>query len=382
MEKYLFENYGWHHVALVVVALVMSVMAATGYAPVDALGGIALVGVTLQSNVLTLHDWAKRLDPDGKTTTIVELLAQTNPILTDALFMEGNLPTGHRTTVRTGLPTVAWRLLNGGVATSKSKTAQIDEQTGMLEAWSEVDKDLAELNGNTSAFRLSEGQAFIEAMNQEAAATLFYGNSGLAPEEFTGLSVRYGAISGAGNAQNIVDAGGVGADNTSIWLCSWGQNTMHGIFPKGSKAGLMHEDMGLVTVNDVVAGGANGMGQGTRMRAYQDHWQWKLGIALRDWRYQVRIPNIDVSNLVGESSAANLIKLMIKAIYRLPSTSLGKTVFYMNRTVAEMLDIQRFNAVAAAGLRYDEVDGKQQMSFRGIPIRLCDALHNAEARVV
>lgn len=343
---------------------------------------VALSGATLAPNVLTLHDWAKRLDPDGKTPDIVELLAQSNPILQDALFMEGNLPTGHRTTVRTGLPTVAWRLLNGGVATSKSKTAQIDEQCGMLEAWSEVDKDLAELNGNTSAFRMSEAQAFIEAMNQEAASTLFYGNSGVAAEEFTGLSPRFGAISGAGNAQNIIDALGTGSDNSSIWLCSWGANTLHGIFPKGSKAGLIHEDMGLVTVTDAAAGAAAGIGQNTRMRAYQDHWQWKLGIALRDWRYQVRIANIDISNLTTESSAANLIKSMIKAIYRLPSTGLGKPVFYMNRTVAEMLDIQRFNVVAAAGMRYEEVDGKPQMSFRGIPIRVCDALVNTEARVV
>lgn len=335
---------------------------------------------TLQSNILTLHDWAKRLDPDGKTPEIVELLAQVNPILTDALFMEGNLPTGHRTTVRTGLPAVAWRLLNGGVVTSKSKTATIDEQCGMLEAWSEVDKDLCELNGNTASFRLSEAQAFIEAMNQEAASTLFYGNSGTNPEEFTGLATRYSSLS-AGNGQNIVNANGSGSDNTSIWLCSWGANTLHGVFPKGSKAGLIHEDMGLVTVSGVAAGAEAGIGQGTRMRAYQDHWQWKLGIALRDWRYAVRIANIDTSNLVAETSAANLIKSMIKAIYRLPSTSLGKPVFYMNRTVAEMLDIQRFNAVAAAGLRYEEVDGKQEMSFRGIPIRLNDALVNTEATV-
>jgi hypothetical protein len=279
------------------------------------------------------------------------------------------------------LPAVAWRLLNGGVATSKSKTATIDEQCGMLEAWSEVDKDLCELNGNTASFRLSEANAFIEAMNQEAAQTLFYGNSGTAPEEFTGLAVRYSSL-GAANGQNIINGLGAQSDNTSVWLCSWGANTMHGIFPKGSKAGLIHEDMGLVTVTGVAAGAEAGIGQGTRMRAYQDHWQWKLGIALRDWRYAVRIANIDTSNLVAESSAANLIKLMIKAIYRLPSTQLGKPVFYMNRTVAEMLDIQRFNTLAASGMRSEDIDGKQILSFRGIPIRINDALTNAEATVV
>lgn len=337
---------------------------------------IALAGATLGTATLTLADWAKRLDPDGKVPTIVELLSQTNEILIDMRWMEGNLPTGHRTTVRTGLPAVAWRLLNQGITPGKSTTAQIDEQSGMLEAWSEVDKDLAELNGNVSSFRLSEGMAFIEAMNQEMAGTLFYGNSGLAPEEFTGLSVRYSAISGATNGSNVVSGGGVGADNTSIWLVGWGDQSCFGIFPKGSKAGLVHEDYGLQTVT-VTAGVG-----GSRMRAYQERWQWKAGIALKDWRYVVRIPNIDVSNLVAKSSAADLIELMIKAIYRIPSLSLCKPVFYMNRTVMQMLDIQRRDdVITGGGLTFENVDGRRQGSFRGIPLRLCDALLENETAV-
>jgi len=330
---------------------------------------------TLSSNVLTLADWAKRLDPNGKVPSIVELLSMTNPILDDMLFAEGNLPTGHRTTVRTGLPTAAWRLLNQGVQPSKSTTAQIDEACGMLEAWSEVDKDLAELNGNTGAFRLSEAQAFIEAMNQEMASTLFYGNSGTSPEEFTGLAPRYSSLSAA-NAQNIVVGGGSGSDNSSIWLTTWGQNTLFGIFPKGSKAGLIHDDMGLVTV-ETTAGIA-----GTRLRAYQDRWQWKNGIALKDWRYVVRIPNIDISALVTKTSAADLIELMIKAIHRLPNMNMGRPVFYMNRTVFQMLDIQRRDdVISGGGLVYKDVDGKATPTFRGIPIRVCDALLETEAVV-
>lgn len=330
---------------------------------------------TLGANVLTLADWAKRVDPDGKVPSIVELLSQTNEVLADMLWQEGNLPTGHRTTVRTGLPTVAWRLLNQGVQPSKSTTAQIDEQCGMLEAWCEVDKDLAMLNGNTAAFRLSEAQSFIEAMNQEMVSTLFYGNSGLSPEEFTGLSVRY-SDPAATNGQNVIDAGGSGSDNSSIWLIGWGAQTVHGIFPKGSKAGLIHEDLGEVTV-ETTAGIA-----GTRMRAYQDHWQWKCGIALKDWRYAVRIGSIDISNLVSKSSAADLIELMIKAIHRLPTLGMGKPVFYMNRSVFQMLDIQRRDdVITGGGLVYKDVDGIMVPTFRGIPIRKVDALVETEALV-
>lgn len=329
---------------------------------------------TLAASVLTLADWAKRIDPDGKTPMIVELLAQTNEILTDMLWKEGNLPTGERTTIRTGLPTVYWRSINQGTQPSKSTTAQIDESCGMLDAWSEVDKDLALLNGNVNSFRLSEAQAFIESMNQEAASTMFYGNASLDPEEFNGFAVRYSSLS-ANNAQNIVTGGGSGSDNMSVWLVCWGQQTCFGVFPKGSKAGLDHEDLGLVTV-ETTAGVA-----GSRMRAYQDHFTWKCGIVLKDWRYVVRIANIDKSNLVAESSAADLTKLMIKAVHRIPNMGMGKPTFYMNRTCFEYLDIQRLNNIRTGGLTYAEVDGKSIPTFRGIPIRICDSLTESEATI-
>lgn len=335
---------------------------------------------TLGTNIATLADWAKRLDPDGKVPRIVEMLSQTNELLDDMLWLEGNLPTGHRISMRTGLPTATWRLLNQGVQPSKSTTAQVDEQTGMLEAWSEVDKDLAMLNGNTSAFRLSEASAFVEAMNQTMATTLFYGNSSVNPEQFTGLATRYSTITlaNAALAKNVIDAGGSGSDNMSIWLIVWGEQTVCGIFPKGSKAGLLHEDLGEETAETVA-----GIG-GSRMRVYRDRWQWKAGIALKDWRYVVRICNIDVSDLVANAGAqALLTNLMIKAIHRIHNLRLGKAVFYMNRTAAEMLDIQRRKDVGTGGqLSYEVVDGKMVYSFRQIPIRIVDALLQTEARVV
>lgn len=330
---------------------------------------------TLGANVATLADIAKRLDPDGKIPTIVEMLSQTNEMLDDMLWKEGNLPTGERTTIRTGLPTVAWRLINQGVQPSKSTTAQVDEQCGMLEAWCEVDVELAKLNGNAASFRLSEGQAFIEAMNQEMQSTLIYGNSGLAAEEFNGLAVRYSSLSAA-NAQNIVSGSGSSSDNSSIWLISWGAQTIHGIYPKGSMAGLSHADHGEQTIET-----SAGIG-GTRMRAFQDQWTWKCGVALRDWRHVVRIPNIDISNLVAKSSAADLIELMIKAVHRLPNMKMGKPVFYMNRTVFQMLDIQRRDdVISGGGLVYKDVDGVSVPTFRGIPIKIVDALLETEAQV-
>lgn len=331
---------------------------------------------TINGTVLTLLDHAKRRDPNGKIAGIVELLSQNNTILQDMLWKECNDGTTELTSVRTGLPTVAWRLINSGVAPSKSTTAQIREATGMLEGYNEVDCALAELNGNVAEFRLSESLAFMEAMNQEAAQTLFYGNSGTAPEEFTGLSVRYSSTT-AGNGSNVLKAGGAGSDNTSVWLTGYGPNTFHGIYPMGSTSGLSHRDLGEVTIESVA-----GIGAGTRMQAYREHFKWQMGIALRDWRYCVRIPNIDISNLVAKSSAADLIELMISAIHCIPIEANANLVFYMNRTVFKMLDIQRRDDVITGGqLTYENVDGKMVPMFRGIPVRKCDALIESEALV-
>lgn len=337
----------------------------------------------LSQNALTLADWAKRVDPTGKVPVVAELLSQTNEILLDAIFMEGNLPTGHRSVIRTGLPVVYWRSINAGIPTSKSTTAQADDSCGMLEAYSEVDKDLALLNGNTADFRMSEDSAFIEAMNQTQAQTLFYGNPAADPKQYLGLATRFGAISGAANAQNILDAGGVGSNNASIYLVVWGDQTVFCPFPKGSTAGLVHSDHGEQTVFD----SANG-----RYQALRTHYQWKNGLVVKDWRYVVRIANINVADLVAQTgtqaatASTNIMKLLARALYRVPSISRGKPAFYMNRTVHSGLAMaaldksQQVLAVQQALTQFGAPDS--WLTFIGVPLRKVDQLLNTEARVV
>ena len=332
---------------------------------------------TLATGALTLADWAKRLDPDGKVPVVAELLSQSNEILEDAVFQEGNLPTGHRVIIRTGLPTAYWRSINQGIPTSKSTTAQVDESIGMLEAYAKIDKDLALLNGNTNAFRMSEDSAFLEAMNQAQAQTLLYGNPATDPRQYLGLAPRYGAISGAGNAQNVLDAGGTSTNNTSIYLVVWGDNTTFCTFPKGSKAGLAHDDQGELVVYDA---------NSNPYQAFQTHYQWKNGLVVKDWRYVVRICNINTANLVAESAAADLIKLMSRALDRIPNLGMGRPAFYMNRTVYSMLRIQALNKSQNV---LDINSGLNQFgtptswnTFEGVPLRRVDQILNTEARVV
>ena len=327
----------------------------------------------LAANNPTLLDVAKRLDPDGKIAAIVEILNATDPVLDDLTFVEGNLPTGHRTTIRTGLPTPTWRKLYGGVQPTKSTTVQVTDSCGMLEAYAEVDKALADLNGNTAAFRLSEDAAHIEAMGQEMASTLFYGNEGTEPEAFTGLAPRYNSKS-AQNADNIIDAGGTGSDNTSIWLCVWGPQTGFGIYPKGSTAGLQMTDKGQVTVENVD-------GNGGRMEAYRTHYRWDAGLTIRDWRYFVRIANIDVSDLDTVSNTKNIINWMIQASERIPELGKGRAAFYMNRRLREKLRLGILEKISS-NLSWETISGERVMTFDDIPVRRCDALANTESRVV
>lgn len=324
----------------------------------------------------TLLDVATRSDPDGKISQIVEILNQTNEILEDAVWVEGNLPTGHKTTVRTGIPTPTWRKLNYGVLPTKSHTAQITDTVGNLEAYAEVDKDLADLNGNTDAWRLSEDKAHIEGMNVELAQTLFYGNDLLEEAEFTGFSARFNSASAA-SADNIVRQQGLeGNDNSSIWLVVWAPETVHMIYPKGLPTGLQVTDKGQVTLESAVAGPVGG-----RMEAYRTHYKWGAGLTVRDWRYVVRIQYNQEDLTKDASTGPDLIDLMTEAVERLPSIGMGRPAFYMNRRTRTFLRKQIKNQ-AINTLTMDQVAGKRVLAFDDIPVRRVDTLLSTEAAIV
>ncbi len=332
---------------------------------------------TLGATVLTKLDWDKRVDPDGKIPMLAELLAQQNPILNHIVWKASNQPTSHLSIVRTSRPGSTWRRLNEGVAPTKSTTRQITDGIGMLEAWSEVDADLAELNGNSNEFRLSEATAHLEGMNQEFAATYFYGNAAVAQEEFTGIAARFNDPAGD-TGENIIDVGGASTGCTSIFLIGHGAETVFGVYPKGSQGGLKHENIGLTTIT-----GTAGMG-GTRLRGYQDHFQWKCGLVVKDWRYVVRAASIKISTLIADPSGGtiNLINTMVKMLHKVPNldNSGVKFKFYVTRTVAAMLDVQALNK-ANLYLTVGEEEGKRKLMLRGIEICGTDAVSDNETAI-
>jgi hypothetical protein len=328
----------------------------------------------LENQFPTLLDVTNALDPDGSVAAVAEILNMTNEILDDMVWIEGNLPTGHVSTARGGIPRATWRKLYGGVKGDKSSRVRVTDTCGMLERYAKIDKALADLNGNGAAYRASEDRAYIEGISQQMAETVFRGDTSIHPERFMGLNPRFNSLS-AENRDNIVDGGGVGTDNASIWLIGWSNDTVHGIYPKGSKAGLQVRDLGEDT-----AEADDGSGE---FQIYRTHYKWDCGLTVRDWRYIVRIPNIDRSLLHPKATTgANLPDLMFEATERVPSLQGVKLCFYMDRTVRTRLRQQVAAGVSQSTLTYDMVGGKRIMAFDEIPIKRTDALMIDEARVV
>lgn len=332
----------------------------------------------------SLMDVMNRLDPDGGLADIAEILTQTNEANDDITWAAGNLVTGDRHTVRTGKPAVGFRRMNEGVAKSKGATGQVDEKAAMLEGRNSIDRKLAILSGDIAQYRLDEGRGFIEAMSDEFWQTAFYGNELFADKEFTGLAPRFNTLS---NSQ-VINGGGLGTDNRSIWLIVWAPDKVTGIYPKNSKGGLMHMD---TTSNTRIGPDGHPIGDltadavGNEYLAYSDLWTWDVGLKIKDPRYIVRAANIDVSDLTKDrTTGADLQDLMVQMMGRIQGLN-GNAAFYASRDIHNMLDRQAsqdgraFNGYSRANFGRPGIDS---LAFRGVPVRRMDALNVNEARVV
>lgn len=302
---------------------------------------------------------------------IIELMNQSNDILNDIRFMESNQSDGHLTRIRTGLPEVYWRRLYEGTPYSKSKWAQVKEMCSMMEARMLLDEAEAKLYGdNAGLFIRSETVVFMEAMRQKAAKTLFYGDSKKNPDEFDGFSLRYPSKT----SPNVVNAGGTGAGTkcTSAYLVCWGERTAHGLYPKGSKGGLEHEDLGRQTVSD---------DQGRPFEALVNRYQWRLGLTVRDWRAVVRVANIPTANLSkrkGESGFIDLQALFITAKNKMPESMRQQAIWYANDELMSAIELQSTDA-GNIHLVYGEAfksDGTPLLFGR--PVRQCDVISSEE----
>lgn len=330
-----------------------------------------------------LIDYYKSLDANGTTADVIEMLMQFNPVLEDAIAVECNNGTKHKTVIRTGLPEVSFGKLYGGMKQSKSSKQSVEDTTGFIEGLSTVDERLLELAGkNKGAIRLQEAESFLQSISNTIAQKIFYGSTVGSPEEFMGLAPRFNDPS-AQNGKQIIDGGGLGADNASIWMVTWGENQVHTLYPKGTKAGINRQDMGRQRVYDE---------NNDPYYAYEEKFTQHMGISVKDWRYVTRVANIDVSEALAGN--VDLFGLLRKAYYQnegrrhmkghSKGMKMGRMAIYCNSDILEALDMLGTNAGANDNfirLKPAEIEGKECQTYRSIPVRETDALLSTEELV-
>lgn len=339
---------------------------------------------TLSTSRPTLLDVMRSLDPNGRIAKVAKVLQQYNKMLDDIPWVEGNLATGNQTTVQTSKAAPSLRALNAGVVPTKSTVGQINDACSILENRNMIDVNVAGLNGNSEAFRMQQDSMMIEGFSDSLAEHLIYGNSADDVNEFNGFATRYFSLGSTyTTSSQMIDAGGTGSDNTSIWLVGWGEGKVNGIYPKGTMAGLQYEDRG---IQDILTNTSTG----AYMRAYMSWMQWMCGLAVHDYRYVVRICNIDVSalNTASDSSdtSANIMKYMSKALDLLPDDGNSRPAFYMSRNTKSMLRVKMMDKtnlhlsvqdlVAPQG-----ITRRPELTFQGIPCRRMDSILETEATI-
>lgn len=341
----------------------------------------------------TIADVTSRMTGAGEQHLIAEMLSQSVVLPEDMPVREASEMGGHEFAYRTSIPAGQWRQINMGIPYSKSTTGKARVGLGTLEDYSQVDRLLAEMTGDIGEFRESEDVAFLEGMGQTAEQTYWYGNTAANPAEFIGLSTYYNTVSTANaqNAVNVIDGGGTGSSNCSIWLCCWGMRTGYQIYPRGTKAGLVMEDKG-----DTVPGYDS---LGNRFEAYTTWFRHMMGLCIEDWRYFGRIANIDVTNagLAGTIPLdifATIRQLLLFPPHLTRSTSgITKTdapndsapgirpVIYVCRTGRHWMDVQAMRDRNVL-IRLEDYAGKPTMGIDEIPIKVSDQLLTTESRVV
>lgn len=320
---------------------------------------------TLTRDVPNILDISTRYTEDGKPLPIAEILTKRKPVFMDIPWQEANTTNGHRLAMETQLPDAVIRKLNGGVKPSTGKAANITEATAEFASLGQVDKVLAELSTNVADFRVKKNSRHIEAIGQSFESQFFNG-SAVTPEGFVGLKERYASSTGDLSRQ-IIKLSGTGSSLTSIWVVGWGQDSVYGIYAKGTKAGIQHMDYGDDLVDD---------GNGGKYPAYRDWFALQCGLAVEDPRCIARVANIKVGDLkVAPTPGTDLILVneLIKATHRIDRLESLGAVIYVNRDIYEWLDVQANNRTILA-LKQSELNGQPVTTFRGIPIRVSDAL--------
>lgn len=328
-------------------------------------------------DAVNLRDFAA-LHVGTQVGDVAEVISETNQWAEDAPMVEANNLDHHTTIERLTNPTGNVRAINEYVADSKGSERQVVESISLLQNRSAIDIDLVNMAGDPAKFRWEKDKAHITGIGEKAADLLIYGDQTTTPREFNGLAKRYSTPSATNLSRGfqLIDGGGTGSTNTSMYLVGWGQNTAYIVYPKGSSGGISIEDRGMRT-KDSTSGSLD---------VYETVIKWNMGLAIEDYGYGVRACNIDVATLTKNgSTGADLVDICDRMVSRIKDTNTVTPAFLVNRWAHSFLSRQcsnRQNNLLAMD-NFTGKDGKTRrvLTYNGIPIRRLDAILNTETAV-
>ena len=334
---------------------------------------------SLGVDYLTLGDAKKFLD--HSLADVAEVLRKAVPIVNDIPYVAMNKKVKHIVPMRSDLPSVYYRKANQAIPASKTTIEEREFVASHFESKSVMDQKVAEYGGKdrVAQNRMNQAEGHIQAAAHELADLILYGSPEDDHRQVPGIFHILSTLNTSEPThKQIVDAGGVGSDNSSILFVSWGKGKVYGIFEEGTQAGLKRTDRGLVQIPGTTEAGGTGWYWG-----FEEDFEVEHGLCVEDYHALARVANIDVSDLKTPADAANLMKLMTRALYRIPPMlRQQKGKIYVNSTVMSFLDEQAQALVGAGGgLNYTNYQGEPVLMFRGWMIQEMDNLLTNEARV-
>jgi|WetSurMetagenome_2_1015567.scaffolds.fasta_scaffold138284_2 hypothetical protein len=330
------------------------------------------------SSKYSLKDVVAYKDPSGGLLPIAEVMTKVNPFLDHIPFKESTLEAGEIVARRKQLGSPSWRRYNEGVQPSVTKVSTATEIMGHLEDWSEIDKALVDIQGDQAEFQFNESKGKMESMAQEMAVTYMYGNLSSDPKTFTGFMPRLGALNstyGTGSPIVIDGGGRTATAQGSILIVGWGMDKVYGIYPKNTVGGLQFENLGEDTKTFT---------DGSLMRVYRSRFGWDAGLAIKDYRYVIRIANIDAAALatIGTDSdtSAILFNKIMDALAYIPIPGSVDLHMYMPRPVWSALN-KKSTEISYRDITMNIQDAGFVYNVYGVPCHLCDSMLMTEAVV-
>lgn len=314
-------------------------------------------------NMLTMVELAKNIAPNGQLHKVAEILRRVNYIWDDIPWFEANDVFSHVTAQEFSEPAGELRTLNDGVGTEDVQTVNIRDVLCMLETYCDSDIALVNAAPNPTAFRNGRARRFIRGISKTFISNLFYGNNSTNSKSFNGAAVRLNALSDV----NVIGGGGTGSDLTSVYVMQFGEGKAWCGFPRGSGLGVEHRDLGEVTAITAA---------GKKFQAYRDWFKVHGGLVVENIKCIGRYCNIETTGTTNTFDEDYLIELM-----NLMEDDWAGAGIYVNQTVMTQMEIRvkdktNVNYAYADGLAPGPV-----LTFKGVPVRKCEAILNTEDAV-